>query len=186
MLSDGLPTCVEVNGGAKSPGFEKRGETGERGRSRTDCGDPEDPDAGDENSVLARLARLAAVGAGDTSRSSPTARGTSVAAGTDAFCSLTRLSEAGVTGVSFSLRDGGRGLGFVFREDASNSVNVGRGRLGVEGPGRPLSCPRPVTGEICKGVLGGDVGIGGVVGGSGALENGSLEGRVLALFAWTA
>lgn len=86
-----------------------------------------------------------------------------------------------------SLRDGGRGLGFDFLEEANRSVSVGSGRRsGVEGTGSPLAFPSPLTSDMCDGVLGGDVGIGGVVGGGGALENRSLGGRVLAFLICTA
>lgn len=170
---------VEANGGANaSPGFAKSGETGERGRSRTDCGEPEEPDAGDESSVRARLAW---VGAGEASRSSSTAGSSSAGAGPP--CASRPPSGAGVVAADFCFRDGGRGLGRDLLEEASSSVSVGNApRLsGVEGTGRPLAFPRPLSDDTARGgVWGGDVGTGGVVGGGGAFENASLSGSVLA------
>lgn len=87
----------------------------------------------------------------------------------------------------FSLRDGGRGRGLDLRDDASSSVSVGRGpRLGVDGTGRPLAFPRPWAEERRGGVIGGDVGNGGVVDGGAALESGSLGSSILALLDWPA
>lgn len=95
----------------------KRGETGDLGRSRIDCGEPEDPDAGDENTVLARLAT---VGAGDESRTSARVGSLSACEGE------LRTSAAGVTAADFALREGGRGRGLVRLDDARRSDNVGK------------------------------------------------------------
>lgn len=118
-------------------------------------------------------ALLATVGAGDTSRTSfvsaSTGR-TSIATGSRTLggsCGP-RCSGAGVLG----LRDGGRGLGFDRRDDASRSVSVGSGRLGIVAIGTPLAFPSPLPADVCRvGVTGGVKG-GGVEGGGGALKDG--------------
>lgn len=109
---------MEAYGGAKL--FENKGDTGDRGRSRSDCGEPDEPDAGDENTVLARLAT---VGAGEESRFSATTG--NLSAWTDES-STSRGLAAGVTAADLLFREGGRGRGRDLLDEASRLDSVGR------------------------------------------------------------
>lgn len=86
--------------------------------------------------------------------------------------SLWTASGAGVGPRDLDLRDGGRGLGFDRREEASRSVSVGTfGLRGVTGNGRPFAFPRPLLIVIGGGVSGGlSVGGGVLDGGNGLLD----------------